>query len=1130
MIRTLACAWALMLLCLLAPLGAQAVDPPHYDPANGFTCANCHISQLIQGNAGFNNTCLSCHRPGNPAAGSNPFTLADAADPFRLHSSVGGRQFQTSHRWDGPDTVPQAGALPPIQGDMTTNTLRQRSGNQLACVRCHNQHYEVNKPYLRVANDQDQLCLDCHRVRNVASHLKGSHPVGVSYTQTATGNPGFNPLPVNANPANPSSDLASHLGSGGTVLCTTCHGVHYADSRSSTPDGAAGFANLSTGDGFLLRTDPRGPKVAAGQPDGANLCTNCHAGKRNHNAKGQDIQCLDCHAAHVEYDPNDPTGSKGTNVFLVRRNLNRPGALPQVFFRYTGSAREYVNSTGTGVCQGCHTVPPPGGIYPPEHASQDPRVCNTCHFHNNPAGSFSGSCAACHGFPPTTTALGGSSGLAAPATNALGSAPASAGAHAAHVTSQGMTCLACHNGYSGKAMPSSTIDMGFSVDGTTFPGFAGSASGGSFTGTSGLSSGYSWSGAPGTTVTTSAGAAPSCTVYCHGSTLTGGSNAAPSWTGGTAQASCGSCHGASSAAPPTTGGHQHHAGASNLMAPLACSTCHPNPGAPGHVNGSVSWDVSALPSSGGPAQYRGAASGSTGAVAPSASYGQCSNVYCHGGKTMTWGGPALPADCSGCHGGLATGPDYANGTPKANSHAKHVVVNGLACALCHSSVVDASGAIVNKTLHINQAYDVAAGGTASFSVTVTGSATAPTQCSNISCHGGTGTSATWGQALNCQDCHGAASDLDNFNGTFWNNGVIAKIGTTEWTSTGHGASAPYRSGNPGANFGRNGNLRQCEFCHDSSVGHKLAGNPFRLLNYSSAAWGRNQVCQSCHATGAAGVTVAGTLITSTLKIGSVHLGAKHGVANNGGQFCWDCHDAHGDANDYMLHSQVAAASDRTTGAPTTAVPVSFTLATPGKTAWSDFVKPAFNGICQVCHTATGAGAVNHFTSTSFDANHNPGSACTVCHNHSGTTTATGFQPSGSCNTCHGYPPAPRKVTTAVVFGVQGSWSSARFEDYSGGGGAHILAAHIAKNAQPSQGWTNCLPCHNGGPAAHATSLPLNGHVENVTVRVDPQYRFSDDVLPAYTSAKLTSGGTNRTGSCFNVACHFTSTPKWSIER
>src|SRR6185369_8234206 len=98
------------------------------------------------------------------------------------------------------------GAAPPIQASMTG--VRGRTENQLACVRCHNPHSQENRPFLRMANDSDQMCLDCHRSRNTADHTKGTHPVGVDYQLTASANPSaFNAVPVNTNPANPTAAM-----------------------------------------------------------------------------------------------------------------------------------------------------------------------------------------------------------------------------------------------------------------------------------------------------------------------------------------------------------------------------------------------------------------------------------------------------------------------------------------------------------------------------------------------------------------------------------------------------------------------------------------------------------------------------------------------------------------------------------------------------------------------------------------------------------------------------------------------------------------------------------------------------------------------------------------------------------
>lgn len=746
--RSVAATLAMVVYALIVPFNGGAVDFPHYDPASGYTCVQCHSGHLTLGSTGYNNICMTCHRPGDPGAGAKPFTAADEANTFKNHSTTGlTKLYQTSHRWDGPDTVPAAGAQPPLSADLNANNLRARSGNELACVRCHSQHINTNGKFLRVPNDQDQLCLDCHRTRNVASHLQGSHPVNINYA-TAPGS--FNKPPLNANPTNPSSDLNARLtATGGKLLCTTCHGVHFSDSRSSTIDGSAGFANLSTGDGNLLRTDRRGATVFSGQPDRLNICTNCHAGKKNHNLQSQDVQCIDCHGAHVEYDPNDPTGSKGTNAYLIRRNITKAGQPRQIFFRYTGSLREYKNAEGSGVCQACHVVPAPGGGYPPEHASSDPNVCNKCHFHNSANGSFSGACASCHGFPPITASIGGPTGLATPATNAS----ATPGAHETHAKNRSMVCNTCHNGYKNKTMPSSSIDIGFAINGTNFPGFNGSATGGTYTNTNTLNAPYAFSGAVSTT-----GVNQTCAnVYCHGGTLTGGSNTTPNWTA-TNQAVCGNCHGVTAAAPPTTGGHLRHAGSgvAGRLA-LACSICHGATTDNLHINGNVTWNLSAL---GSVAQYKTAAgafatTGGTGAVAPSASYGQCNNIYCHstvqgaGGlgapgaySQPTWGGAALT--CGSCHRDMAT--DAA----ATGSHVKHVQGLGFACSVCHNGLGHDVASHADGT--INLAFSGPAVGTVYSKGTSFVPGSGYGSCTNT-CHS---VPVTWGTAFaaDCTGCHG----------------------------------------------------------------------------------------------------------------------------------------------------------------------------------------------------------------------------------------------------------------------------------------------------------------------------------------------------------------------------------------
>jgi len=335
------------------------------------------------------------------------------------------------------------------------------------------------------------------------------------------------------------------------------------------------------------------------------------------------------------------------------------------------------------------------------------------------------------------------------------------------------------------------------------------------------------------------------------------------------------------------------------------------------------------------------------------------------------------------------------------------------------------------------------------------------------CTGCHGQSVNWsGGRIACESCHSTAGGALSVIG-----GLTAQDKTLA-ASTGHGKS---------------GIGQACTACHDNGSSHisSALGSTTRLLPGLTGA--ANSECSYCHSNPAV-VTTA-------------HLNMQVHIAS--GSSCAACHDPHGSANSNMVRSSIGGAA------------VSF--------SGSDFVNVQGTGVCQTCHTATefyrqGVAEHNHLTS-----------GCLDCHPHN-TPSGTAFEPNRNCDSCHGYPPAPRKTSSPVVFGVQGNWSSARFEDYSGGGGAHLVAGHIPKNANPSDGWLNCIPCHSGGAAAHAKALPLRNHVENVTVAVDPLYKFSIKKQLVYTSARLVSGGANRSGGCYNVSCHMSKTPKWSIER
>ena len=505
-------------------------------------------------------------------------------------------------------------------------------------------------------------------------------------------------------------------------------------------------------------------------------------------------------------------------------------------------------------------------------------------------------------------------------------------------------------------------------------------------------------------------------------------------------------YGASGAASHCTQCHTHGRG----FAPGADTGKHPE-----HIAMGVSCEVCHIP--GGPAMSPLTATG-------------CSTCHQdgHGGAPNDGGtyrdnwfnlSPSYALVCNSCH---TLPPSYTSSPAKANSHKAHTVYT---CNTCHFATTADGTTITSTAKHLNKVYDVtpdvAAGVTLSYTAPLTIGAGGT--CSNISCHANTG--ATWGsaQSVTCQSCHLGTADVDDFTGTFYNNNQIAKIaGASEWSATGHGkAAGNYPSGNAAANFAGN---NACLYCHDNTITHKTAANPFRLKNFTDPTWGKNGVCQSCHAAGSLGVTVEATLKNGAVKIGLNHLGAKHDATKNGGQFCWDCHDGHGDSNAFMIQAAVAKTSDLTTGAPIVTAATVFTSFATG----SDYATSSepYTGLCQVCHSSTSyynPSANGHYTDK-----------CTLCHPHAG-----GFTPGSDsgkhtehlamglkCEVCHvlGSTELPNPSTSIAC-------STCHQNGYDGTPNDDAYRDHW--NSEPYS--FGCTSCHSKPPAYTNSPAKANSH-------------------------------------------------------
>jgi hypothetical protein len=393
----------------------------------------------------------------------------------------------------------------------------------------------------------------------------------------------------------------------------------------------------------------------------------------------------------------------------------------------------------------------------------------------------------------------------------------------------------------------------------------------------------------------------------------------------------------------------------------------------------------------------------------------------------------------------------------------------------------------------------------------------------------------------------------DFSGNFWNNGTISKFqmtGTGSWAGNGHGLTVGnYASGLPAANFG---GADPCQFCHDSAVAHNVSSNAFRLANYSTAAYGRNAPCLICHsATGGGVLFPSAKNRTTSGAVEADHFGAKHGPSNNGGQFCWDCHDPHGNGstNLYMIRSNPAKVSDRATGAPTTqtATAVVFTARDTG----ADFAVSAspFNGVCNVCHSTA-----SHYTATAGDG-HNSTTTCVSCHSHSGSAHGSDAfaQAGGGCNGCHDYDTGG---TYAGGVWSGGTWGKAgsNFGGYvvPEGYGAHAKHINYIKTRlgitsalspdsqtfgtnQPGQ---VCGTCHTNNAANHNMSGTSGSDTSGRLINFgDGAFKlggatgttsliFGGTPTPLYDGVSGTSSAT-AAKTCSNVSCHYFTTVLWS---
>jgi predicted CxxxxCH...CXXCH cytochrome family protein len=306
---------------------------------------------------------------------------------------------------------------------------------------------------------------------------------------------------------------------------------------------------------------------------------------------------------------------------------------------------------------------------------------------------------------------------------------------------------------------------------------------------------------------------------------------------------------------------------------------------------------------------------------------------------------------------------------------------------------------------------------------------------------------------------------------------------------------------------------------------------------TTPTWGTTANCGSCHAAlPATGSHVKHLTGHSNVTCGSCHTGATTGVTGGNG---------HGDGNidvnagGYPTNRTKASAAASCSNVSCHNDPNATPAFTAAAVTWGVTLD------CSGCHGYPGSPTKATISSTHAVV---AAGSCNSCHSNvspGGTyNTATivnsqmhlnGIVEGGACNSCHGYPPVETLVITRLpgTLGTQGNYSGARFQNYTGGAGVHAVEGHVKKAISTTLGFGVVGAADPGCAACHATTSSKHNEgfgswsTHHVQVEVDPQFKFDKNRPIVYNAVQ--SGGSKKSGTCSNVACHFQKSPIWSTQ-
>ena len=318
----------------------------------------------------------------------------------------------------------------------------------VTCQSCHRIHGAPEKKLLVVNNENSALCGTCHADRYAGSLAeagrKGTHPVNVTPTKVH--------IPQEL------LDRGGKLGSGGTIICQTCHRPHDAvegakilvernvqsslcktchlDQRKV----ANTKHNLELTDGAIKNI--RGQEVSNG-----GVCSACHV---PHNGRGPkmwaravdpDVEpmsgiCLSCHSSGnpaEKLQVGEFTHPVGRDMFRLGQPVDLPG------YSLEG-VKSVKTQQGRVTCASCHDPHQWDPLDPEKTSKPGDKSDSTNKFLRKPYGPDAGLCRTCHTSKESIRNTKHDMAVMFPAErNIKGQTPAEAG-----------ICATCHLPHNGK--------------------------------------------------------------------------------------------------------------------------------------------------------------------------------------------------------------------------------------------------------------------------------------------------------------------------------------------------------------------------------------------------------------------------------------------------------------------------------------------------------------------------------------------------------------------------------------------------------------------------------------------------------------------------------------------------------